>query len=203
MRDSKETNDQGIKGMDNGQYGNADSFLGGAATAAKWPTVGYVVEGTVTDWRMSHQTDYDTGEPLYWVAKRMTKKSAITEPSDLLNPVLQLIVNIKGKPTGETWEGLQNTRKALPNDDGARAVYIKGLLQTAFKSAMRTAQAKLEANAYVRIERVADGVQSDRKKQAPHDYKVLWTPASQNAHAAQSFIEQAEDVDPFAKQAPF
>lgn len=182
----------------------ADNFLGGAAVAAKWPTVGYVVEGTVTDWRMSHQTDYDTSEPLYWVAKRMVKKSAITEPADLLNPVLQLIMNIQGKPTGETWETLQNIRKALPNDDGARAVYIKGLLQNAFKSALRTAQAKLEEGAYVRIERIADGVQADRKKQAPHDFKVIWTPAEKNPHAATDFLNEAEDVDPFApKDAPF
>jgi hypothetical protein len=184
---------------------NADSFLGGAAVAAKWPAVGYVVEGTVVDWRMSHQTDYETSEPLYWVAKRMVKRSAITEPADLLNPVMQLIMNIQGKPTGETWEGLGNVRKALPNDDGARAVYIKGLLQTAFKSALRTAQAKLEQNAYVRIERIADGVQPDRKKQAPHDYKVIWTPAAQNPHVAQSFLDESDDVDPFAPKdkAPF
>jgi len=181
---------------------NADSFLGGAAVAAKWPAVGYVVEGTVVDWRMSHQTDYETSEPLYWVAKRMVKRSAITEPADLLNPVMQLIMNIQGKPTGETWEGLGNVRKALPNDDGARAVYIKGLLQTAFKSALRTAQAKLEQNAYVRIERIADGVQPDRKKQAPHDYKVIWTPAAQNPHVAQSFLDESDDVDPFAPGTP-
>lgn len=191
--------------MANDPFGlDANSFLGGAAPAAKWPTIGYVVEGTVLDWRMSHQTDYETSEPMYWVAKRMVKKSAITEPADLLNPVMQLIMNIQGKPTGETWEGLQNIRKALPNDDGARAVYIKGALQAAFKSALRLAQAKLEQGAYVRIERIADGIQSDRKKQAPHDYKVLWTPADQNPHAAQSFVDSAEDADPFApKDAPF
>lgn len=184
---------------------NPDSFLGGAATAAKWPVIGYVVEGTVVDWRMNHQTDYETSEPLYWVAKRMVKRSAVTEPADLLNPVMQLIMNIQGEPTFETWEGLNNTRKALPDDDGARAVYIKGALQNAFKTALRTAQAKLEAGAYVRIERIADGVQADRKKQAPHNYSVLWTPAAKNTHAAQSFLnEAADDVDPFApKDAPF
>lgn len=184
--------------MTNDPFGNADAFLGGAATAAKWPAVGYVVEGTVLDWRMSHQTDYETSEPMYWVAKRMVKKSAITEPADLLNPVMQLIMNIKGKPTGETWEGLQNVRKVLPDDDGARAVYIKGALQASFKTALRNAQAKLESGAYVRIERIQDGVQADRKKQAPHNYQVLWTPASQNVHAAQSFVDSAEDADPFA-----
>jgi len=191
--------------MSNDPFGNADAFLGGAAVAAKWPKIGYVVEGTVIDWRMSQQTDYEPTAHLYWVAKRMVKKSAITEPADLLNPVLQLIMNIQGKPTGETWETLQNIRKALPNDDGTRAVYIKGALQSAFKVALRNAQVRgPEAGAYVRIERIADGQQADRKKQAPHNYTVLWTPASQNAQAAQSFLEEAEDENPFApKDAPF
>jgi hypothetical protein len=176
-------------------------FLSGPAVAAKWPMVGYVVEGTVTGFSMDHQKDYDTNEPLYWRNKSRIVESAAT-PTELLNPVVQMKLDIQGKPTGETWEGLSNIRKALPDDDGARTAYVKGALQAALKTALRQAGAKLEKGAYVRIERVADGEQADKKKQAPHNYRATWTPAAQNAHAAQSFLD--ETADPFApKDAPF
>lgn len=171
----------------------AENFLSGGGVAAKWPTVGYVVEGTVTGWRMDHQKDYETGEPLYWVAKRMVKESAASESDKAdKNRVMQLIMDIDGEPTGETWEGLNNVRKALPDDDGARILYIKAALQAAFKVALRDAKGKLEEGAYVRVERIADGHQADKKKQAPHNYKVTWTPAAQNdkhKSAAESFLD--------------
>ena len=174
----------------------AESFLEGGATAAKWPRVGYVVEGTITDYSMAQQTDYDTGEPLFWDGKRRVPLDQI-DPGlqSAARPVMQMLLGIQGKPTGETWEGLQNVRVALPEDDGARTAYVKGALQTALKDALRKASAKLEIGAYVRIERIADGPKSNPKFAAPHRYAAVWTPAAKNPNAVAEFTQ--DDDAPF------
>lgn len=180
----------------------AETFLEGGATAAKWPQVGYVVEGTVTGYSMAQQTDYDSGEPLFWNGNSRVEESKAVDKS---RPVMQMLLSLQGKPSGETWEGLQNIRVALPDDDGARTAYVKGALQTALKDALRKASAKLEEGAYVRIERIADGPKSNPKFAAPHRYSATWTPAAQNPHAVADFLEQPQDKNPFAPatDAPF
>lgn len=167
----------------------AENFLEGGATAAKWPHVGYVVEGTVTDYAMMQQTDYDSGENLYWVGNSRVEESKAADKS---RPVMQMTMGLQGKPTGETWAGLQNERVALPDDDGARTAYVKGALQAALKDAIRKANAKLETGAYVRIERIADGPKSNSKFAAPHRYTAVWTPAAQNPNAVADFMKDDE-----------
>jgi hypothetical protein len=173
---------------------NAQHFLSGGGVGAKWPTVGYVVEGTVTGWRMAQTTHYDSGELLFWEGKSRVEASKAIDKS---SPVMQLIMDIDGEPTGETWEGLGNKRVALPDDDGGRTLYIKAALQAAFKRGLKEAGAKLEEGAFVRVERVADGAQTDKKKQAPHQYKVTWTPAAKNAAPANDFVNSADEEAPF------
>lgn len=178
----------------------AESFLEGGATAAKWPQVGYIVEGTVTGYSMQQQTDYDSGEPLFWVGNSRVEQSKTDVHT---KPVMQMLLEIQGRPTGETWEGLQNVRKTLPDDDGMRTAYVKGALQAALKDALRKAGAKLEVGAYVRIERIADGPQPNPKFAAPHRYAATWTPAAQNPNTVSEFLK--DDADPFApgQTAPF
>lgn len=150
-----------------------ENFLSGGGVSAKWPQVGYVVEGTVTSMEMRQQTDYDTGELLTWNDG---------------SPRMQLVMGVQGEPTGETWTGLRNVRKALPDDDGHRVAYVKGGLQKALSQALRDAKAKPEIGAYVRIERIADGAKTDPKKEAPHQYRVTWTPKAANSKAAEDFL---------------
>lgn len=173
----------------------AAAFLTGSSTAAKWPEIGYAVEGTVLNWRMSQQTDYDTSELLFWDGKRRVIESLAADKS---RPVMQLIMEIQGKPTGETWEGLRNTRKALPDDDGKRTLYVKAYLQSALAKALKDAGGKLEEGAFIRVERVADVPNQDKKRQAAHNYRAVWTPAAQNSEAASSFLSEAEEDNPFA-----
>lgn len=172
----------------------AAAFLTGSSTAAKWPKIGYVVEGTVLNWRMAQQTDYDTSEPLYWEGKRRVMESVATDRS---RPVMQLIMEIQGKPTGETWEGLGNTHKVITDDDGKRTLYIKAYLQSAIARALKDASGKLEEGAFIRVERIADVPSQDKKRQAAHNYRATWTPAAQNAEAASSFLNEPEDDNPF------
>lgn len=171
----------------------AENFLEGGGLAAKWPKVGFVVEGTVTGYSMQQQTDYDTGEPLFWDGKKRVPLDKIERTAQATaKPVMQMLMDIQGKPTGETWEGLQNVRVAVPDDDGMRTAYVKGALQTALKQAIKTVRGRLETGAYVRIERIADGPQSNPKFAAPHRFSAVWTPAAQNPHKVAEFMEDDE-----------
>lgn len=170
----------------------AQDFLSGGGVAAKWPKVGHVVEGTVTDWSMAQQTDYDSGELLFWEGNKRVPES---KAENQARPVMQLILNIQGGPTGETWEGLQNTRVELPDDDGARTMYVKGGLQAALKEALRQTGTKLEKGAYVRVERIQDGPKSNPKFAAPHRFRATWTPAAKNPKMAEAFSQ--DDENPF------
>lgn len=171
----------------------ADQFLEGGAPAAKWPTVGHVFEGTVLGWEMSQQTDYDTSEPLFWDGKRKVLESAAKPGA---RPVMQLILEVQGPVTGETWEGLQNERVELPDDDGVRRMFVKGGLQAAMRIARKKAGgAKLEVGAHVRVERTKNGPKTDPKKAAPHRYSAVWTPAAQNADAANALLDEGDDEE--------
>lgn len=175
----------------------AAQFLQGGGVAAKWPKVGYVVEGTVTGWKMSQQTDYDTGEDLFWVGKKRVPAPQVAA-ADKNRPAMQLVMDLKGQPTGETWEGLQNIRRALPDDDGARVLYVRGGLQKALSKALKDSNGKLEEGAFLRIERIADIPNPDKKKQAAHAYTATWTAAASNAAPAEDFLAGAdEDENPF------
>jgi hypothetical protein len=158
----------------------AAAFLSTSGYAAKWPKVGFTVAGTITGFEMRQQTDYDTGEPLTWKDGK---------------PRMQLLVHLQCEPTGETWEGLANTRVEIEDDDGARTAYVKGNLQKAFGRAIKEAKARLEIGAYVEITRGKDGPKPDPKKQAPHTFTVKYTPAAQNPKAVDALLS---DSDPFA-----
>ena len=173
----------------------AEDFLDGAATAAKWPKVGAVVEGTVIGYSMAQCRDYDENEALFWEGNKKVIESKATDKS---KPVMQLLLELQCEPTGETWQGLANTRVELPEDDGMRTAYVKGALRSALIKAQRTAKAKLEVGAYVKMTRTADGPQPDPKYAAPHQYAAQWTPAKQNPkHVAQFMSDDTQAETPF------
>ena len=174
----------------------AEDFLSGGGVAAKWPKVGHVVEGTITGWSMAQINDYDTGEPAYRIGNKTVPESKL-EPHQraTAKPAVQLILEIQGEPTGETWEGNEYSRVELPDDTGERLVYVKGSLQFALKQALRAAGTKLEVGAHISIKREADGPKSNPKYGAPHRHSAVWTPAAQNANAPAVVMG---DDNPFA-----
>jgi hypothetical protein len=151
-------------------------FLTGGLTAAKWPQLGFVVEGTVKGAALRQQTNYDTGALEFW-----------TDGS----PRMQLVVDLQSTPTGITWKGLHNVQHAVPNDDGMRAVYVKGNLQRAVTKALRDANAQFEMGGHMRIERTQDIPNADPKKAPAHDFVVTWTAPSAEA-AATDFLNTPE-----------
>lgn len=161
----------------------ASQFLSGGLVAAKWPTVGFVFEGVVKASKLVQQTDFDDGTPLTW-------KDG--------SPRMQLVVDVQSEATGMTWAKVQNIPTPVPNDTGMRAMYVRGNLQRAISQALRNAQAEFANGGHIRVERIADGVAPDPKKNAPHDYVAVWTPPSPTAAAA-DFLSKSE---PDAQQAP-
>lgn len=114
---------------------DADSFLmGGGTPSAKFPTIGTSITGTVTrEPEVLQQTDFDSGKPLFWD---------------------------DGKPKLQARVVLATTERdsQIPDDDGTRAVYVKGQLQKAVAQAVRAAgAARLEVGGRLTVTYTADG----------------------------------------------
>ncbi len=159
-------------------------FLSGGLTAAKFPSEGFTVEGTIKSAQMRQQTDYDSGEPKVW-------KDG--------SPAMQMVLDLQCEPTGKTWETVRYIEKALPQDDGMRALYVKGNLQKALSKALRDASATFEIGAYIHVTRTKDGPRIDRTREPAHEFSVVWTPAAQNSAAVSDFLSKspADDEAPF------
>jgi hypothetical protein len=168
-----------------------DFLTGGGAPAAKWKDVGDKVGGTVLFYEMADRTDYDTGEILYWdaVANKKVVESKASPGSKVLR---QLVMTIQSEATGFTYEGLQYTRKELPDDDGQRRLFIMGALKEAVTKALKTGSFRLETGAYIEIERTADKPSTNPKYAPAHQYAVSWTPKTQNSHAASDFLSKPD-----------
>lgn len=174
----------------------AGGFLSGGATAAKFPEVGSVVEGTVLSASMRDQTDMDTGELLFWVGNEKVVQSKLPAGTVSPRPVRQLLLELQGEPTGITWETNKYVEVPIPDDDGIRTLYVKGGLQAALKKALREAKADVETGAYVKVTRGKDAKRPGSKFWS-YTYTATWTPADKNTKAADAFVDEADD-DPFA-----
>lgn len=174
------------------------------APAAKWKAEGDKLGGTVLYWEKNQRTDYDSGQPLVWDENAQKKTTADKCPQG--KPLMQWVVTIQSEATGFTYEGLQYSRKELPDDDGKRSLYLHGAMKAAVVGAIRKAGGTgLESGAYIEITRTKDR-KSDNPKYAPqHTHAVVWTPANRNSHAtAQAAFNAPDpdapaDTDPWAK----
>lgn len=184
----------------------AARFLGGGGTvAAKFPKTGHKVEGTITAYRMSQRTHIDSGELLFWESKRPTEQSKLRFPSSATeaNRCMQLIIEMQCEPTGVTWETNRYIEKALPDDDGMRALYVTGDLQRAVGKALQEAGVQApEIGGYLQV------VKTDEKRIEGTSftrfiYAAKYTPADKNEHAAAEYFKAGDGgadtpADPFA-----
>lgn len=194
---------------------SAEDFLdGGASVAAKWPKVGFVVEGDVIGWspQAVQMFDMKSGEPLYWEGKVKVKESELRYPeTSKLNPALQITIDLQCEPTGVTWESNRYIRKEVPDDDGVRRLYVHGQIAAAIRKArqqaaqqykLSTRTAPLEDGAHVTVTRGED-------KKFANDYygftfTAVWTPAKNNPayQSAQSDLTEGPAGDPWATDGP-
>lgn len=105
-----------------------DLLMGGGIPAAKFPTIGTVVKGTVKNWETTQQTDFDTGKPLFW---------------DDGKPRLQVVITIQ----------TDERDPEVEHDDGLRKLYVKGQMQKAVSGAIRAAgRPGLEVGAQIAVQ---------------------------------------------------
>lgn len=144
-----------------------DFLLGGSTPSAKFDTVGTTVAGRIVDTpTMRQQTDFDTGELLTW---------------DNGDPRMQLVVRL----------ATDERDPQLGDDDGIRALYVKGALQKAIATAVRAAGAKgLEVGGTLTVTHNAVGepvvLKSGKKGNPPKMYTALYTPAGDAFLAAEA-----------------
>lgn len=137
----------------------ADTFLtGGGSASAKFPTIGSTVTGTIAKPpTVSQQTDIKTGKPLTW---------------DNGDPREQLVVT------------LQTTLRDNPDDDGLRAIYVKGSkkagsmsLHDAVRSAVQASGSKgLVEGGVLTVTYAGDGIASGPGMDAPKQYTATYQP---------------------------
>lgn len=152
----------------------ADFLMGGGIPSAKFPTIGTTVTGTVArEPEVQQQTDFDSGKPLHWD---------------------------DGKPKLQAKVVLATTERdpQIPDDDGERAVYVKGQLQKAVAQAVRGAGAKrLEVGGTLSVTYIADGERKG-KLNPPKVYSAKYEPPDPLARVADpgSSAGQAEEPPP-------
>lgn len=158
--------------------GNVNDFLmGGGVPSAKFET-----PGTTVAWQIvrppevQQQRDIETGKPKFW---------------DDGNPQKQIVVQ------------LQTSQRdpAIPDDDGVRAVYIRGNMLTAVRQAVRAAGAQLEQGGTLSVTYTGDGTPSKRGYNAPKLYSATYTAGSQSA-VNDMLAEQPAAQAPSPRQLP-
>jgi len=169
----------------------------GKTVSAQFPRVGHTVEGTITDFRMSLQTDMKTGDQMYWVGKSPTKASETPDKKGTgLRPVEQLLIDMQCVPTGVKWEGLEYEEVHIEEDDGMRTLYVKGAVQAAVAKAIKDSGGALERGAYLKVTRGPNG--KNERGERKFSYTAEYTPAAKNPKAAEQFLSAAGDDNPFA-----
>jgi hypothetical protein len=91
---------------------DTSSFFGTGIPAIKLEVVGDKVSGQVADKELRQQTDLDTGELLFWNDGRAKMMAVVTIQTE--------------EPTEE--------------DDGRRNLFVRGLMQQAFREAIKEAK---------------------------------------------------------------
>jgi hypothetical protein len=154
-----------------------ESFLlGSGAKSAKFPSVGTVVGGVITeDPTLQQQKDINTGALKTW---------------DDGNPMMQLVVKVQ----------TDERDSDDPEDDGVRAIYIKGQMRNAVAEAVKKAGAKsLEVGGTLKVAYTGDGEPSKKGFTAPKQYAAQYT---KPANASASFFDSAPANTPAGNDAP-
>lgn len=185
----------------NAQEAGIQSFFGGGGgVSAKFPSVGFTVEGTILGMRKQQQTHADSKEPLFWEGNRPVEQSKLKFPSTA-RPCDQVLIDLQGEPTGVTyqWDAVneQFNEVQLEEDDGVRTLYVKGRLQIEMSRVLKDAGLKApEIGGYLKVTRTAN-VKGKIQGRA-YTYSVEYTKAAQNTKAVEDAMA-GPPADPFAK----
>lgn len=137
-------------------------LMGGGVTSAKFENPGDSITGTIDVEPVARQqTDFTTGESLTW-------------PNG--DPRMQVVVTL----------ATSQRDPSVEDDDGLRAVYVKGKsLTAAVREAIRKVGAKgLEKGGQLTVTYTGDGPAEKRGLNPPKLYSAAYTPASSAAVSA-------------------
>lgn len=160
----------------------ADFLLGGGGKSATFETIGDAITGTVVSSEVKQQTDISTGTPQTW---------------DNGDPKMQLVVR------------LQTTLREDEDDDGIRAIYVKGSkkagsqsLHDAVATAVRTLGAKtLEVGGTLTVTHTGTEPSKTRGFNARKLYSATYT-APDHAAATGDFLGTAPVEQAPVQQVP-
>lgn len=110
-----------------------DFLLAGGIAAAKFPTIGTTVKGTVVASEVTQQTDFATGELKFW-------------DKDKQQPKMQAVITLQ----------TDERDPAIEDDDGQRKLYVKGQMTAALRDALKAVGAKLDIGGTLAVKYVED-----------------------------------------------
>jgi hypothetical protein len=151
-----------------------DFLMGSGGSATKFENLGDSVEGTITEVRLTQQTDLETQAPLFWTDGK---------------PRMQLVVSIQTDQGNGT------------DDDGIRRIFAKGgnyevangsgkSMKDAIADALKKSEAKgIEEGGWLKVAYTGDGKKTNRGFSAPKLYKAAYKPPVQSVAAADLFDE--------------
>jgi hypothetical protein len=134
---------------------DVNAFLMASGTKSfKFDAIGKTIKGTIESAEIQQQRSIDDGTPLYW-------DDAKTQPKNQVRIVLQ------------------TEERENDDDDGRRAVYVKGQMQNAVRDAVIAAGVdKLEEGGTLAVQYQSDGEPPKRGMNAPKLYKAQYKPPS-------------------------
>lgn len=138
-------------------------LMSSGTTSAKFPTIGTVVTGTIIETpKITQQTDFKDGSLKYYSNG---------------DPMQQLVVR------------LETELRDNPDDDGVRALYVKGQMKNAVRDAVKESGAPgLQVGGKLSVRYARDGEAVGTV--APKEYEARYFPADQAA--ADSFLGTPE-----------
>lgn len=157
-----------------------DFLMSGGTTSAKFPEIGATVTGSIIrEPEVQQQRDFQTGEPKFWDDGKPMQQLQVVLSTDQRDP--------------------EN-----PDDEGERAVYIKGQMQKAVREAVRKSGAKgLAVGGKLTVTYTADGEAKGRLN-PPKIYAAAYEPPSVSAEflAGPAEPEQAAPAPAATPAAP-
>jgi hypothetical protein len=148
------------------------SLLTPTTPGGKFPTIGSEVAGTVTeDPAERQQTDFDSGELLYWKDGK---------------PRMQLVVKVSTEVIDPT----------IDSDDGIRALYVKGDMLRAVRQALAPyRRAEIKTGDFLAVRYVADKPLPPGQRGFPQKvYEARFTPGDGTPASAPGYVPVAQAV---------
>ena len=128
-----------------------DFLLSGGVPAAKFPTIGTLVKGTIEGSEVTQQTDFTSGAKKFF---------------DNGDPMMQVVITLQ----------TDERDPQVADDDGLRKLYVKGQMQAAVREALRQAGARLERGGTLAVQYVEDKPSEKRGLNPAKQYRAQYQP---------------------------